>query len=307
MSRDEDKQFTVAPLPGPFGVAVEGLNVAAADDPTFCKLADLLHENHVLVIRGQHLSNDEYVAFGRRWGEIVPYFQDRWTLPGWPDILLITNEAVPGRALPPAENWHSDGTYLPVPHSKTMLYGREAPREGGETWFANMAAAYDALEDAMKARAANMQVLHMKNGGHRLALPEENECALALETQTTPEERAKLQRVRHPLVYPHPVTGRPALFCSTTTAYGIEGMEEDEAVELLIQLKRHVLQPQFRQSHKVMPGEIMIWDNYAVLHKAAPTPLSNADGERRLCYRITVNGMPAACASSNQAMAAVQA
>jgi taurine dioxygenase len=305
VSRDEDRNgpFNMVPLPGPFGVAVERLNVATADDATFCRLVDLLHANHILVIRGQDLSNDDYVAFGRRWGEIVPYFQDRWTLPGWPEILLITNEAIPGRALPPAENWHADGTYLSKPHSKTMLYGREAPLEGGETWFANMAAAYDALDPAMKTRIEHLQVLHMKNGGVRLALPEEDECALTLQTQTTPEERAKLKPVKHPLVYPHPVTGRPALYCSSTTAYGIEGMDEDEAIELLLTLKRHALQPQFRQSHKTLPGEILIWDNYAVLHKAAPTPLSNADGERRLLYRITVNGMPAACELPKQAMA----
>ena len=91
----------------------------------------------------------------------------------------------------------------------------------------------------------------------------------------------------------HPVNGRPALYCSTTTAYGIEGMDEDAAIELLLKVKRHVLKPEFRQSHKTMPGEIMLWDNYAVLHKVAPTKLSNADGERRILHRITVNGLPA--------------
>jgi len=284
--------FRITRLPGPFGVAVEGLDLARLSDEEFGALADLLHANHVLVVRGQDLSPADYIAFGRRWGELVPYFQTRWTLPGWPDILLITNEAVPGRALPPAENWHADGTYLEQPHSVTMLYGREAPAEGGETWFAGAALAYDALDPATKHRLGGLMVKHMKNGGDRLALAEEHERALTLDSQTTPEERARLKPVLHPLVLPHPVTGRPALYCSTTTAYGIEGMEEDEAVALLLEVKRHVLQPSFRQSHKTLPGEVLLWDNFAVLHKAAPTPLSNADGERRLLHRITVNGLP---------------
>jgi taurine dioxygenase len=279
-------------LPGPFGIAVEGINVAAASDGEFDQLANLLYQNHLLVIRHQNLSPEEYIAFGKRWGELVPYFQTRWTLPGHPDILMITNEAIPGRALPPAENWHADGTYLDQPHSVTMLFGQEAPAEGGETWFAGTALAYDALSDAERAAYGPLIVQHMKNGGDRLALAEENEKALTLDSQTTDEERAGLRHVTHPLVLNHPVTGRPALYCSSTTAYGIEGMDEDSAVELLLKVKRHVLKPEFRQSHKTMPGEIMLWDNYAVLHKAAPTKLSNEDGERRILHRITVNGLP---------------
>jgi taurine dioxygenase len=287
-----DTALRTEKLDGPFGVAVDGIDLARLTDAAFGQLVDLLHANHIIVVRDQDLSPDDYIAFGRRWGELVPYFQTRWTLPGWPDILLITNEAVPGRALPPAENWHADGTYLDQPHSVTMLYGREAPVEGGETWFAGTALAYDALDAAMQQRLGGLMVRHMKNGGDRLALPEEHERALTLDSQTTPGERASLKPVLHPLVLPHPVTGRPALYCSTTTAYGIEGMDEEDAVALLIEVKRHVLQPRFRQSHKTLPGELLLWDNFAVLHKAAPTPLSNADGERRLLHRITVNGLP---------------
>lgn len=285
--------FLTSPLDGPFGVAVEGVDLARLSDETFSALAEQLHANHILVVRGQTLSPEDYIAFGRRWGELVPYFQTRWTLPGWPDILLITNEAVPGRALPPAENWHADGTYLDQPHSVTMLYGQEAPAEGGETWFAGTALAYDALDPATRDRLDGLMVKHMKNGGDRLALAEEHEKALSLDSQTTPEERAALKPVLHPLVLPHPVTGRRALYCSTTTAYGIEGMDDEEAISLLMEVKRHVLQPRFRQSHKTLPGEVLLWDNFAVLHKAAPTPLSNEDGERRLLHRITVNGLPA--------------
>lgn len=284
--------FRVKPLDGPFGVAVEGINLARLTQQAFTDLVDLLHANHIMVVRGQDLAPDDYIAFGRRWGEIVPYFQARWTLPGWPDILLITNEAVPGRALPPAENWHADGTYLSQPHSVTMLYGREAPAEGGETWFAGTALAYDTLDATERARLDSLLVKHMKNGGQRLALAEEHEKALTLASQVTPEEQENLKTVLHPLVLPHPVTGRRALYCSTTTAYGIEGMGEDEAIALLLEVKRHVLQPRFRQSYKTLPGEVLIWDNFAVLHKAAPTPLSNSDGERRLLHRITVNGLP---------------
>src|SRR3546814_4043932 len=91
----------------------------SASTDQFDALVNLLYQHHILVIRGQDLSPADYIAFGRKWGELVPYFQKRWTLPDYPEILLITNEAVPGRALPPAENWHADGTYLDRPHSVT--------------------------------------------------------------------------------------------------------------------------------------------------------------------------------------------
>ena len=159
-------------LPGPFGIAVEGIDVAQASDAEFDVLAGLLYQNHLLVLRNQTLSPEDYITFGKRWGELVPYFQTRWTLPGYPEILMITNEAIPGRALPPAENWHADGTYLDQPHSVTMLFGQEAPAEGGETWFAGTALAYDALSEDDRAAYEKLIVKHVKNGGERLALEE---------------------------------------------------------------------------------------------------------------------------------------
>ena len=79
------------PMPGPFGVFVDGLDLTRASEAEFDALVDQLYANHILVIRGQDLSPEQYVAFGRRWGELVPYFQQRWALPGTPEILLITN------------------------------------------------------------------------------------------------------------------------------------------------------------------------------------------------------------------------
>ena len=128
-------QLKTEALAGPFGVYVDGLDLTRASDAEFDELVAQLYAHHILVIRGQDLSPEQYVAFGRRWGELVPYFQQRWTLPGTPEILLITNEAVPGRALPPAENWHADGTYLAQPHSATML-SRMRPESASTTIIA---------------------------------------------------------------------------------------------------------------------------------------------------------------------------
>lgn len=286
-----ENAFKTEPLAGSFGLAISGVDVSRDLSEVIWKnVVNMLYRHGILVFRGQSLSSDQYIDFGKRWGELVPFFQQRYTLENHPEILLITNEAAPGRRLPPAEAWHADGVYLERPHSATMLYGQEAPDEGGETWFANIVAAYDALSPEEKAEIDDLQVLHMKNAGRRLAIDEE--IALTLETQVNEEELKHLKPIKHPLVIQHPVTGAKGIYISTSSAYGIEGMSEDDGVELLIRMKRHVLQPQFRQAYKTMPGEILVWDNYSVIHKAAPTPLSNEDGKRRLLHRITVNGLP---------------
>lgn len=280
----------VEALPGPFGVAVSGVDLTRIDDQDFRRLLDLFYEHHVLVFRGQSFKTEQYLEFGRRWGTPKPHFQKRWTLNGSGHILLITNEAVPGRALPPAEAWHADGTYYPVPNTATMLYGVEAPAEGGETLFADTVAAYEALSPEIKTRIDGLSVKHIKNGGLRLAIDDEK--ALTLESQTTEEERSQVVPVQHPLVLRHPVSGRKNLYISTTSARGIAGMEEDEAVELLISLKRHALEPRFRSSYKTLPGELLVWDNLSVIHKAGFCRLSNELGERRVLHRISVTGLP---------------
>src|SRR3546814_18188200 len=125
-------------------------------------------------------------------------------------------------------------------------------------------------------------VKHVKNGGgDKLALPEEHERALTLESQTTEEERKGLRPVSHPMVLRHPVTGRPALYCSTTTAYGIEGMGDAEAVELILKIKSNVLKPQYRQRHQTLPGENLKWDHFSGFSKAAPTTWRTATGHNR--------------------------
>src|SRR3546814_20065178 len=104
-----------------------------------------------------------------------------------------------------------------------MLYGREAPEEGGETWFAGTAQAYDDLDGEARAALDGLMVKHVKNGGgDKLALPEEHERALTLESQTTEEERKGLRHVSHPMVLRHPDTGRPATYYSPPTPYGPE-------------------------------------------------------------------------------------
>jgi taurine dioxygenase len=170
-----------------------------------------------------------------------------------------------------------------------MLYALEAPDSRNETFFADTIAAYEALDQSMKDRIADLQVIHDPRGGRVPLLPGETRGDSSSST---------LPIVDHPLVVRHPVTGRRALYGFSGTAVGIVGWDDHEAIELLLQLKRHVVDDRFRQVARAARGSILVWDNYAVVHCATPTVYSDADGERRLLHRISTRGVPASIASS---------
>jgi taurine dioxygenase len=169
-----------------------------------------------------------------------------------------------------------------VPATVTMLLAEEAPSEGNETLFADCVAAYEALPAELRERIAGLQVIHDPNGG---------KVTIDGESRGRGEGRG-LPLVNHPLVKVHPFTGRKALYGFTGTAVGIVGMEESEALDLLMRVKKHVLREEFRQSAKAETGTILIWDNYSVIHSATPTEYSDEVGKRRLLYRISTRGLP---------------
>jgi taurine dioxygenase len=276
-------------LDGPFGAEVIGADIARDIDPAaMCGLLDLLYEHHVLVIRRQELTKPQYSRFGHRWGEPIKFFKESHLDPEFPDLIRISNSPqVPERQHNGAAFWHTDGSYEYVPASITMLYALEAPEVGGETMFIDMAAAYDALPAETKARIDGMQVRHMIVGGKRI----EGETPLR-PFEADVRHKQETEKPVHPLVLAHPVTGRKALYAVSGTANGIVGMPDDEAEALLISLKRHAIQPQFRLTCKACRGDLLIWDNLATMHSATPTEYTAEEGKRRSLLRFSTTGLP---------------
>ena len=280
----------VTPMPGAFGAIAENIDLAfPQSDAAMRALIAALHEHQILAIRGQKLSDAQYCAFGHYWGRPLLFHNPSHRKDDFPELIRINNSAsTPERYRDGAKFWHQDSTYEEVPASITMLYGVETPDHGGETLIASAALAYEALDDAMKAQVENLVGLHCLGGSP--ALPGER-------IPFNPETTAKHGIVRHPLVMRHPVTGRKALFLSGS-AYGFEGMETEEGRALVHQLRAHCTQPQFVNSYKVEAGDILLWDNFQVLHSATPTEYSDEPGKRRLLYRISTKGVPALCAET---------
>jgi taurine dioxygenase len=275
----------VTPMPGHFGACIEDVDVRAIDQPMAAALGRALYRHRILLIPDQQANNDEYVRFGRWWGEPISFFSPGDRHAEHPELIRVTNSPrTPEPLRDGAMHWHSDSSYEAVPASVTMLYAQAAPAGGNDTLFADTIAAYAALDSELQHRIEGLEVVHDPKGGR---------VDFAGEVRGD-SSATTLPCVQHPLVRSHPVTGERGLFGFSGTAVGIVGMEETGAIELLLELKRHALQSQFQQRARAITGSILLWDNYAVVHSATPTHYSDREGERRLLYRISTRGIPRA-------------
>jgi taurine dioxygenase len=266
-----------------FGIALHGTDLSRPlDDQAFREIEQAFFDGQVLAIKGQRLEPAQFLAFARRFGRPEPHVIDQFHLSGFPDILILSNRVRDGKPIGLADAgtyFHTDYSYLDVPARVTMLYSLETPREGGNTLFANMYAAYDDLPDAMKRRIEDLVVLH--HYGNRDDLDERSRTVASV---LSPEQKEKVSWVRHRLVRTHYGTGRKALYAVSGSSFGIEGMPDDEALALLDELKAHALQEEYRYSHRYEVGDVVLWDDLATLHSATLTDPAMP----RTLWRITV-------------------
>jgi taurine dioxygenase len=259
----------------------------AIDDATFREIEAAFHDNIVVFFRGQKLSNERHIEFSRRFGELEIHIVKKYLLPGHPEILLVSNiqnEAGEHIGLADAGfTWHSDVSYRKLPSRCSLLYAKEVPeRDGvalGDTVFANCIAAYEALPAAMKRRLEGLKAIHRYSSRRRV----ENSPRPKL-TQAQLDETPDIS---HPIVRTHPFTGRKAIYVTAGECIGIEGMPEDEAVDLIAELDAHCVKPEFLYRHHWRAGDLVMWDNASAMHLAI---CDYALPERRLMHRTTVIG-----------------
>jgi alpha-ketoglutarate-dependent taurine dioxygenase len=257
------------------------------DAAAFGEIERLFHDNIVVFFRDQRLTNEQHIAFSRRFGELEIHIVKKYLLPGYPEILLISNvKDIHGEHIGLADagfTWHSDVSYRRLPSRCSLLYARQVPhRDGralGDTVFANTIAAYEALSAAMKRR------LHGKQAIHRYAMRRRIENSPR--PKLTAAQLAETPDVAHPIVRTHPYTGRKALYVTAGECVGIEGMREDEALDLISELDAHCVRPEFCYRHSWRVGDLVIWDNASAMHLAI---CDYALPERRLMHRTTVIG-----------------
>ena len=261
---------------------------APLDDATFRDIEAAFHDNIVVFFRGQNLTNERHIEFSRRFGELEIHIVKKYLLRGYPEILLVSNirnDASEHIGLADAGfTWHSDVSYRRFPSRCSLLYAKEVPHAAdgtalGDTVFANCIAAYEALPVAFQRRLAGLKAIHRYSARRRV----ENSPRPKL----TAAQIAETPDVAHPIVRTHPFTGRKALYVTAGECIGIEGMPEDEALDLLAELDAHCVKPEFLYRHKWRVGDLVMWDNASAMHLAI---CDYALPQRRLMHRTTVIG-----------------
>lgn len=270
------------------------------DDGAFAAVAEAFFEHQVVVFRGQALTPAQQIAFTRRFGELEQHVRKEHRLDGYPEILLVSNVRDARGAAIGVEDagrfWHSDLSYKQVPSLLSALYALEVPvRDGqvlGATSFASTTAAYEALPADERQRLQGLRNVHSYRyyrAKNLQAQKDEQACGARAVQEHAPsdEQMRSVPDVEVPIVRTHPVTGRKGLFINEAHSSRIVGLPESEGAALLARLCAHIVQPEFRYEHAWRAGDLLMWDNAAVQHKA------NFDYDlplRRLMHRTTVRG-----------------
>jgi alpha-ketoglutarate-dependent taurine dioxygenase len=265
------------------GIEIVGADLSHPVSAQFAALVrQALLDHHVAIVRDQVLSKERQYDFTLNFGEIEDHVA-RHSDGRYAIVHSVTNldpDGNPTDALDTRGNyfWHTDKSYHAVPSLMTMLHAVELPPVGGDTQFANMILAYRALPQAMKDRLAGLRAIHSWEASR-----------LASGSRPASEaEKRERPPVSHPIVRTHPETGDKALYIGNHAAGGVEGLPELEGKALLAELLAHATQPQFVYTHHWRPGDLVIWDNRALLHRA----LANYEmgRHRRVLHRTVVRG-----------------
>jgi taurine dioxygenase len=276
-------RLQLRPMAGALGADIDGVDLAALDDAAFAEIQRAFADYLVLQFHDQHLSPEQHVALTRRFGPVSrsPYIKH---MAEHPDIIAVLKEADEAKISSFGNAWHSDFSFLEEPPMGSLLYAREVPSHGGDTLFANMVLAYEALSDGMKRMLDPLKAIHTGKpygvGGVSADLKVSR--SIGIERNRPEADR----EVAHPVVRVHPVTGRKALFVNAIYTTRFEGMTEEESRPLLRFLFGHAVQPEFTCRLRWHTHDLAIWDNRCAMHYA----VNDYDGQRRLMHRTTVAG-----------------
>jgi alpha-ketoglutarate-dependent taurine dioxygenase len=273
--------FHIEPLPGAtFGATVTGLSLPGLTDAQFAALHAAWLDHALLIFPAQHLTKDEQVAFARRFGplefDLAPLSNVRSdgslrADDGTDDVMKILKGNM---------GWHQDSTYMPIQAKGAVFTCHVAPTQGGETGFADMRAAYDALDPEMRERLEALSA-HHSLAYSQAKLGHAHHEGSAYSGYGFNVAEAPLR----PLVKTHPETGRKSLAIGRH-AHAIPGLTEAESETLLSDLVDFACQPPRTWHHRWTPGDALLWDNRCVLHRATPWDMA----EPRVMYHSRIAG-----------------
>jgi taurine dioxygenase len=265
---------------GPCGALIRGVDLRTLADNLAEQIRAVWLQHLVVAFPDQTLTLDEFEQVALRFGPfgVDPYLKGLDDHPHVAEIRREANETAPLFA----EGWHSDWSFLASPPAATLLYGRVIPPVGGDTLYADQHAAYDALDDDLKARIDGLIGVHSARRGYsKKGAYGDKDVGRSMAIISSDDA---LATQGHPLVRRHPETGRPALYLSPAYTIGIEGLDDAEAQPLLAELYAHEGREEFVYRHRWSEGMVTMWDNRSLVHSAT----GGYQGHQRLLHRITV-------------------
>ena len=272
------------PLTVGFGAEVHGVDLARDPDPqTLSALRGAMADYGVLFFRDQDLSPEAHLAFARRWGKINVnrFFR---ALDAHPEIAEVRKE--PDQKINIGGGWHTDHSYDEVPAMGSVLVARELPAAGGDTLFADLAAAYDTLSDGLKSTLEGLRATHSSRHIFGAQSVTKADGASGDIGERIGNAEAATQDVVHPMVIRHPESGRRVLYVNPGFTIGIEGWTTAESSALLKFLYKHATVPERTLRFSWREGSVAFWDNRRTWHYA----LNDYHGERRHMHRLTIAG-----------------
>ena len=274
--------FTITPSGQACGAAITGIDLSRPLDPgQVSAIRAAWLEHHVLAFPDQVLGDDDLERFTLSFGGFGddPFIAP---IPGRQHIIAVKREAHETSPLF-AENWHSDWSFQARPPAGTCLYGITIPPVGGDTLFANQHKALEALPDALRAKLDGRMAIHSARGAYaRDGFYGEKDRAVR-SMDIRPSDQAQATQL-HPVIRALPETGRLGLFSCLGYMIGIDGMPDEEARPLLMELYQWQGRPEFQYRHVWRKNTLLMWDNRSVLHAAT----GGYDGHARLLHRTTI-------------------
>ena len=268
------------PLSEHVGVEAVGIDLNTVEDQGFGALRKAVAERGVLFVRDQEMTPEQHIAFARRWGgiDINNYFPANG---GHAEIAEVRKSETQTTNI--GGGWHTDHSYDQVPAMGSILLARETPPTGGDTLFASLGAAYDALSDDLKSQVENLRAVHSADHVY-------SADGVYAKTDLADDLKGHDIRTRavHPVVIRHPVTGRRILYVNPAFTLHFEGWSQADSMPLLYELYAIALRKEFQCRLSWAPGAIAIWDNRSTWHFAN----NDYQGHRRLMHRITISGVP---------------
>lgn len=257
--------YMVERLTPAFGARVTGVDLAKPmSNSLFSDIFDTFNKFSVVVFPNQDITPEQHIAFSQRFGELEVHVLKENLLDGHPEIFVVSNVVEDGKPKGRANAgwfWHSDLSYQTKPSLGSLLYAKEVPECGGDTMFAGMEAAYDALSKTMKTLLSDLRAEHDFRQGYE-----------KFTSRWGPKMSEESFKARPPVVHPvirtHPETGRKSIYVNPGYTTRIVGMNPEESDALLEFLHAHCTRPEFVYRHRWRTGDLLMWDNRSAMHHA---------------------------------------